>query len=127
MGPRSRCLALGDQRSARFDLATSPDGSAWTTRWRGLSSGQTTGKESCDIADVTARQVRITGHGSTASRSITEVSVHRGSGSGRVLGRSPAVAAPELRLEARRLMRAQLPAQREDRAGELGVVLAGLV
>ena len=69
---------LGDQRTARFDIATSPDGNGWTTRWRGISSGQTTTKEFYDITDVTARYVRITGHGSTASQwnSVTELSVH---------------------------------------------------
>jgi unsaturated chondroitin disaccharide hydrolase len=43
-----------------------------------MSSGQATAKEYYDITDVTARYVRITGHGSTASawNSVTELSVH---------------------------------------------------
>jgi unsaturated chondroitin disaccharide hydrolase len=67
----------GDQRSARFDIATS-DGTTWTTRFRGMSSGQTTAREYYDIPDVTARYVRIIGHGSTADlwNSITELAVY---------------------------------------------------
>ena len=68
----------GNQRATRFDIATSSDGVTWTTRFRGISSGQTTAPEFYDIPDVTARYVRITGHGNTSNllTSITELDVY---------------------------------------------------
>ena len=67
----------GDQRTARFDIATS-DGVTWITRFRGISSGQTSASEFYDIPDVTARYIRITGHGNTSNlwNSITELAVY---------------------------------------------------
>ena len=67
----------GDLRSARFDIATS-DGTTWTTRFRGMSSGQTTAPEFYDVPDVTARYVRIIGHGNSSNlwNSITELAVY---------------------------------------------------
>lgn len=67
----------GDLRSARFDIATS-DGTTWTTRFRGMSSGQTTASEYYDFPDVTAPYVRIIGHGTTSNlwNSITELAVY---------------------------------------------------
>jgi unsaturated chondroitin disaccharide hydrolase len=73
----SVAFQIGDQRTARFDIATS-DGTAWTTRFRGVSSGQTTAPEYYDIPDVTARYVRIIGHGNSSNlwNNITELAVY---------------------------------------------------
>src|SRR5215211_886321 len=67
----------GDERVAFFDVQTSADATSWTTRWTGQSSGTTTGFETVDFADVTARYVRIVGHLNTVNEwtSITELDV----------------------------------------------------
>lgn len=67
----------GDERVASFDVQTSADATTWATRWTGQSSGTTTAFETVDFADVTARYVRIVGHGNTVSdwTSITELDV----------------------------------------------------
>jgi len=67
----------GDERASTFDVQTSADAVLWTTRWSGQSSGTTTGYETVDFADVTARYVRIVGYGNTVNdwTSITELDV----------------------------------------------------
>jgi len=68
----------GDTRSASFDILTSIDGTAWTAAATGLhSSGTTTALESFAFAAVSAKYVRIVGHGNNlnAWNSITEIKV----------------------------------------------------
>jgi unsaturated chondroitin disaccharide hydrolase len=69
---------LGTQRRSSFAIQTSGNGSSWTTRWSGQSSGTTAQHEPYDFADVKARYVRIVGHGNTqnAWNSITEVDIY---------------------------------------------------
>src|ERR1051326_7865549 len=57
----------GDTRSSLFDVQTTGDGSSWTTVLTGLSSGKTTQLEAFDVADTSARYVRIVGHGNSAN------------------------------------------------------------
>jgi unsaturated chondroitin disaccharide hydrolase len=70
----------GDQRTARFDIQASQDGSNWRTVFSGLSSGMTRHIESYDFTDRTARFLRVVGHGNSRSSwtSITEVRIFRG-------------------------------------------------
>jgi hypothetical protein len=65
----------GDTRTSTFDVQTSPDGTTWTTRASPTSSGTTTGLETFDFTDVSARYVRILGHGNSVNlwNSYTEV------------------------------------------------------
>ena len=67
----------GNTRTSTFDVQTSPDGSAWTTRSSRTSSGTTTALETFDFTDVSARYVRILGHGNSVNlwNSYTEVEV----------------------------------------------------
>jgi unsaturated chondroitin disaccharide hydrolase len=67
----------GDERAARFDLQTSSDAVAWTTRARAVTSATTTQGETYDVPDVTARYVRLVGHGATGTpwNSVTEIAV----------------------------------------------------
>jgi unsaturated chondroitin disaccharide hydrolase len=69
---------LGDQRTSRFDMQTSTDGTAWTTRFGSLSSGTTNALETYDLPDASARYVRIVGHGNSvdAQIAITEVRIY---------------------------------------------------
>ena len=55
----------------------STDGSSWTTVFSGRSSGTTTGLQSFDFADASARYVRIVGHGNSQNdwNSLTEVAI----------------------------------------------------
>jgi hypothetical protein len=58
----------GNQRVSHFDIATSTDNSNWTAVLTGgQSSGATTAVESFDVANTTARYVRITGHGNSVN------------------------------------------------------------
>ena len=68
----------GTTRQAHFDVQTSSNGTSWTTRWFGSSSGTTTQTEPVDFTDVSARYVRILGHGNTVNlwNSVTEVDVY---------------------------------------------------
>ncbi len=68
---------VGDTRTSTFDVQTSPDGTTWTTRKSATSSGTTTALETFDFTDVTARYVRILGHGNSVNlwNSYTEVEV----------------------------------------------------
>ena len=67
----------GDTRTSTFDIQTSNDGSSWTTRSSRTSSGTSTALETFDFTDVSARYVRILGHGNSANlwNSYTEVEV----------------------------------------------------
>jgi len=64
----------GNQRASRFDIRTSTDRSAWTQVFSGVSSGGTTGLETYDVMDSTARYVSIVCHGNNVNlwNSITE-------------------------------------------------------
>jgi hypothetical protein len=68
---------LGDQRTQAFDIQVSTDGSTWTTVFSGNSSGATTGLQTFDFEEVSARYVRIVGHGNSQSEwnSLTEVEI----------------------------------------------------
>lgn len=69
----------GDERRSTFEVQTSSDGSSWTTALdRGTSSGTTLRPETYDLADRSARYVRIVGYGNTDNdwTSITEVAVN---------------------------------------------------
>jgi hypothetical protein len=59
-------------------VQTSDNATSWTTRFSGQSSGTTTQPEPVDFADVSARYVRIVGHGNNLNlwNSITEVDVY---------------------------------------------------
>ena len=75
----------GNARSNRFDLQVSDDGAGWTTVWAGQSGGTTTGEQTYDFADVSARYVRYLGHGNvgstnTSMNSVTEVSIFTATG-----------------------------------------------
>ncbi|GAB2587310.1 hypothetical protein GCM10027168_20130 [Streptomyces capparidis] len=68
----------GDTRRATFDVQLSENGSSWSTVLpRAVSSGTGLGPEAYDIADTSARYVRIIGHGNTDNEwtSITEAAV----------------------------------------------------
>src|SRR5437870_1046457 len=54
---------LGDMRSAHFDIQVSVDTVTWTTVFSGQSSGQTLQVETYVFPTVSARYVRIVGHG----------------------------------------------------------------
>jgi unsaturated chondroitin disaccharide hydrolase len=71
-------LYLGNQRTSRFDIQTSTDGATWTTRLGSVSSGATDALETYDISDVSARYVRVVGHGNSVDteNAITEVAIY---------------------------------------------------
>src|SRR5256885_4859829 len=54
---------LGDTRSTHFDIQVSLDTVTWTTVFSGQSSGQTLQLETYVFPTVSARYVRIVGHG----------------------------------------------------------------
>lgn len=68
----------GASRRARFEIQVSGDGQAFTTVYSGSSSGTTSARETYDFTDVTARYVRVLGHGNSANawNSITETEIH---------------------------------------------------
>jgi poly(beta-D-mannuronate) lyase len=68
----------GNTRRASFDVQTSGNGTSGTTQFSGMSRGSTTQPEPVDFEDVSARSVRIVGHGNTLHRwdSMTEVDVY---------------------------------------------------
>jgi hypothetical protein len=68
---------LGDQRTQAFDVQVSTDDSSWATVFSGQSSGTTTSLQSFDFSNVSARYVRIVGHGNSQNdwNSLTEVGV----------------------------------------------------
>lgn len=65
----------GAARKARFDLAVSDDGKTWNTVFSGASSGTIADPEPVDMKPVTARYVRLTGHGNSINKwnSLAEV------------------------------------------------------
>jgi rhamnogalacturonyl hydrolase YesR len=70
---------IGDQRTAFFDIVISEDGTSWTPVLEdGQSSGTTLNLQTYDFNDLTARYVRIVGHGNTENNwnSITEVEIY---------------------------------------------------
>lgn len=74
----------GNTRVATFDIRTSTDGSTWTNAATGLkSSGTSTALESFPITPVSAKFVRIVGHGNSVNawNSITEVQIKKGGSS----------------------------------------------
>lgn len=68
----------GSSRRSRFDIQVSADGKAFTTVYSGQSSGTTNARETYDFTDVSARHVRIVGHGNSSNlwNSVTEAEVH---------------------------------------------------
>jgi hypothetical protein len=68
----------GSSRKTGFDIQVSADGRSFTTVMSGQSSGTTTALENYDFTDVTARYVRIVGHGNSANdwNSITETELY---------------------------------------------------
>jgi M6 family metalloprotease-like protein len=68
----------GNRRTSRFDIQLSTDRAGWMTVCSGSSSGRTLDLEAYAFADMTARYVRIVGHGSSQGNwnSITEVAVY---------------------------------------------------
>lgn len=68
----------GSSRKAAFDLQVSTDGKAFTTVFGGQSSGSSSALETYDFTDVSARYVRVVGHGNSANawNSITETEIH---------------------------------------------------
>ena len=73
---------LGNARRYRFDLQTSTCCGGWSTVWTGESSGTTTAEETYDFADVSARYVRLVGHGNSVNtwNGVTELSIFPPSG-----------------------------------------------
>jgi hypothetical protein len=70
----------GNTRVATFDMQTSVDGSAWVNAATGLkSSGTSTALESFSFSPVSAKYVRIVGHGNSVNawNSITEVRIKK--------------------------------------------------
>ncbi|WNQ09230.1 discoidin domain-containing protein [Paenibacillus aurantius] len=67
----------GDARTASFDIKVSNDGTTWTSVYSGASSGTTLGLEAYDLANPSARYVRIIGHGNSINlwNSITETEI----------------------------------------------------
>jgi poly(beta-D-mannuronate) lyase len=67
----------GDVRTSTFDVQTSPDGTTWTTRGSFTSSGTSLALETFDFTDVSARYVRLFGHGNSVNlwNSYTEAEV----------------------------------------------------
>jgi beta-glucanase (GH16 family) len=68
----------GNVRQSRFDLQTSTDNSTWTNVLTGaMSSGTSTGEQTFDFTDRSARWVRYLGHGNTVNawNSLYEISV----------------------------------------------------
>ena len=75
-------MYLGNARRYSFDLQTSTCCGAWATVWTGQSSGLTTAEETYDFADVSARYVRLVGHGNTVNtwNGVTELSIFPATG-----------------------------------------------
>ena len=79
----------GNTRRNQLDIQVSDTGSTWTTVWTGSSGGTTTGLETFDFPDASARFVRYLGHGATLNaggtttwNSVSEIEVF-------ALGESP--------------------------------------
>lgn len=68
----------GSSRRSRFEIQVSSDGRSFTSVYSGQSSGTTTARETVDFTDVSARYVRILGHGTSSNtwNSVTEAEIH---------------------------------------------------
>jgi hypothetical protein len=68
----------GKWRKSRFDVEVSKNGTTWTRVFSGTSRGRTLDPEAYDVADVTARYIRIVGYGNSMNNwnSITEVAIY---------------------------------------------------
>lgn len=68
----------GNKRKAYFDLETSIDGSVWTSHGSWETNGASLELQSMNIADSTAKYVRLTGHGNSSNgwNSFTEIEIH---------------------------------------------------
>lgn len=68
----------GASRRSRFEIQVSSDGSNFSPVYSGESSGSTSGRETYDFTDVSARYVRILGHGNSSNlwNSISETEVY---------------------------------------------------
>jgi hypothetical protein len=67
----------GDRRQSAFTVEVSTNGTQWSAVHSGDSSGTTLDLESYSFAAVSARYVRIVGHGNKANtwNSVTEVEI----------------------------------------------------
>jgi unsaturated chondroitin disaccharide hydrolase len=67
----------GDERSTGFEIHVSGDGVRWTPVFQGVSWGLTSLPETYDFPDITARYVRIVGHGNVLNveHSIAKVRI----------------------------------------------------
>ncbi|WP_020575439.1 DUF7594 domain-containing protein [Actinopolymorpha alba] len=67
----------GDKRASRFDLEVAPAGGDWRQVFSGSSSGTRATPETYTFDEVSARYLRIVGHGNTANawNSIIEVTI----------------------------------------------------
>ncbi|OAS17950.1 Ig-like domain-containing protein [Paenibacillus oryzisoli] len=70
---------LGHQRQATFDIEVSTNGTVWTNVYSGTSSGTTAEYESYTFSSVSAKYIRILGHGTNQSvyTSIKDVNVYK--------------------------------------------------
>jgi hypothetical protein len=57
----------GNQGRMNFEIQVSDDGDSYTTVYSGQSSGTTTAEETYDFPDVSARYVRLVGHGNSVN------------------------------------------------------------
>ncbi|UKS28326.1 Ig-like domain-containing protein [Paenibacillus sp. HWE-109] len=71
---------LGHQRQASFDIEVSQNGTVWTNVYSGTSSGTTAEYESYTFPSITAKYIRIIGHGTNQGvyTSIKDVNVYEG-------------------------------------------------
>lgn len=69
----------GNVRTTAFDILVSTDDVNWTEIFSGTSSGKTLQLETFDFEDVSARYVKIVGHGNSVNtfNSITETEIWR--------------------------------------------------
>ena len=72
---------LGNQRATIFDLEVSVDGNSWIQVFSGQTSGTQNDMEYFRINDISARYIRLVGHGNTSANSsvwtsITEFTVY---------------------------------------------------
>jgi hypothetical protein len=67
----------GDTRTSTFDVLVSTNGTSWATALTGAQNPATAALSSYDFTDVSARYVRIVGHGNSVNtwNSITETEV----------------------------------------------------
>ncbi|WP_281885132.1 polysaccharide lyase family 7 protein [Paenibacillus sp. YYML68] len=67
----------GSSRTSNFDIQTSTDNTNWSTRLSNVNSAQNNNLQTFDFTDVSARYVRIVGHGNSVNtwNSYNEVEV----------------------------------------------------